>query len=319
MPRIAAALERCMRWLCIGGLIAWVAGQACRDAWSWSQWLFWIPPFAVSLGALGSLAVTAAVGGAGWRRRAVPAAVALLWTASAGTVRFVGFGPAHASDARSVSLLQWNTDWPSGDEPRSMSFLAANPADIVVISNRGAITSIERVHAWAGADATVAGAGPFALVTRMPVLQARQVAVGGKGRQLWWVGEFEVAPPSWNGRTLRIAAVDLPSRPSIAKSQIAEGLRAACEDGGLGEVDVVVGDFNTVDRSVIIERCFPGFRDALAGAGRGWLATWPRAFPLWKIDHVLLGAGIGAGAARTLDPGASHHRATRVELVPEAR
>jgi endonuclease/exonuclease/phosphatase (EEP) superfamily protein YafD len=316
MTRPVALLERWLRRLCIAGAVAWLGGQACRDAWPWSQWLFWIPPLAVSLGALASIAVSWRAGGDRRLRRSSPAVAVLLVSAGVGLARLVGFGPAHASDPRAVSVLQWNTDWPSGDDPRSMAFLAANPADIVVLSNRGAITSLERVHAWAGADVTLAGAGPFALVTRLPVIEARQVAVGGKGRQLWWIARFEVAPPSWSGRTLRIAAVDLPSRPSMAKSLIADGLRAACEEGSLGEVDLVVGDFNATDRSVILERCFPGFRDALAEAGRGWLATWPRAFPLWKIDHVLLGPALSARAARTLDPGASHHRATRAEIAP---
>ena len=314
--RLATAFSRALQWASFGAALAWLAGWACGDAWPWSQWLFWVPPFAVALPATAALVSTRLLRIGAWRQHAVVHAAIALMAFGAGLWRCVGLGPSTTVDPRAVSLLQWNTDWPSGDDPRSGAFLAANRADIVVLSNRGAITSPDLVRTWAGDDARVVGAGPFALVTRMPVVGARQVAVGGNGRQLWWVAQFEVAPPAWQGRTLRIAMVDLPSRPTIAKARVADGLHEACEEGGLGEVDLVAGDFNATDGSVIIERCFPRFRDALAARGRGWLATWPRAFPLWKIDHVLTGPGIATASACTLDPGASHHRATRAVVLP---
>ena len=313
--RLATLCIRSFQWASIGVAIVWLAGWACGDDWRWSQWLFWIPPFAVALPATAAWVVTRVWRVGHWKRDERVQAAIVVASIGMGLWRTVGAGPAAAPDERAVSVLQWNTDWPSGDDARSIAFLAANQADIVALSNRGSITSPDLVRAWAGADARVVGAGPFAIVTHLPVIEARQVAVGGRGRQLWWVARFEVAPPAWNGRTLRIAMVDLPSRPTIAKALIAEGLREACEQGGLGEVDLVVGDFNATDGSVIIDRCFPRFRDALASCGRGWLATWPRSFPLWKIDHVLTGSGVRATAARTLDPGVSHHRATSASIV----
>lgn len=317
--RVMTACSRAVHWASIGVALAWLVGWACGDAWPWSQWLFWVPPFAVALPAGAALVAVRLSRAGAWQRDAALHALIVLAAIGMGLWRACGFGPTMTDDPRAVHLLQWNTDWPSGDDPRSMAFLAANPCDIVLLSNRGAITSPDQVHAWAGEDARVVGAGPFALVTRMPVVGARQVAVGGKGRQLWWVAQFEVAPPAWNGRTLRIAMVDLPSRPTIAKARIADGLIEACEQGGLGEVDLVAGDFNATDGSVIVTHCFPEFRDALAEVGRGWLATWPRRFPLWKIDHVLTGPEIAAVSARVVDPGVSHHRATIAELVPAVR
>lgn len=314
--RLAMAAGSTLRGLSFAVAIAWLAGWACGDDWAWSQWLFWVPPAAVAVPAVSAWWVTRWQRHGRWRRQAALHGAIVALSLGMGLHRSVGFGLAARPHDDGVSLLQWNTDWPSGDDPRSMAFLSSNPADLVLLSNRGSITSPDMVHAWAGEGARVVGAGPFALITRLPVVEARQVAVGGKGRQLWWVARFEVAPPAWQGRTLRIAMVDLPSRPTIAKSRIAEGLLEACEQGGLGAVDLVVGDFNATDGSVIITRCFPGYRDALATAGSGWLATWPRRFPLWKIDHVLMRPGVSAGTARTLDPGTSHHRATRVQIRP---
>ncbi len=308
-----------LRWVSFGSVAAWMVGRIAGDAWAWSQWLFWIPTITVALPALAALAACTLARVGPWRRDASVQAALAAAALAIGLAQLVGLGGAPSAAPQAVTLLQWNTDWPSGDDMKSVEFLASNLADIVVLSNRGAITSPDMVHAWAGDDAVVVGAGPFALVTRMPVREARQVAVGGKGRQLWWVARFEVEPPAWNGRTLSIAMIDLPSRPSIAKERIAEGLREACESGGLGEVDLVAGDFNATDGSVIIGRCFPGFRDSLALSGRGWTATWPRRFPLWKIDHVLAGPSVATVVACTRDPGVSHHRATVVSVVPAGR
>ena len=97
---------------------------------------------------------------------------------------------------------------------------------------------------------------------------------------------------------------------------VAAALLQGLHKGSLGEVDLVVGDFNAIDGSVILDGCFAGFRDALAESGRGWLCTWPRRFPLWKIDHVLLGDTLRAVDAVVLDPGTSHHRMTQVDIEP---
>lgn len=313
--RLAVACVGLLRWISLACAAAWLVGQMAGDAWTWSQWIFWVPPVGVAAIALVAIACAAVLRPPRWRAIAAGPGLVAVMLLALGVWRLFGIGAAFGREARAVTLLQWNTHWPSGDDPRSMAFLASHPADLVVISNRGAITSPDMVRSWAGEDARVVGAGPFALVTRLPVVEARQVAVGGKGRQLWWVARFEVAPPEWGGRSLSIAMVDLPSRPTLAKSLVARGLCEACEEGGLGAVDLVAGDFNATDGSVIIRSCFAGFRDALAEAGSGLLATWPRRLPLWKIDHVLLGPGMRASAARTLDPGISDHRATLVELA----
>lgn len=313
--RLANACMRGLWWAAVVVAAAWLVGRVFGDHWAWSQWLFWIPAFAVTPVALGAWLATRLRRADGAR---LPAAIAL-GSLAIGAWECFGVGPAQTDDPRAVRVMQWNTDWPSGDDPRSAAFLAAHPVDLLLISNRGGITSPDQVRAWAGEDARVVGAGPFALVSRLPVTEARQVAVGGNGRQLWWVARFEVAPPAWHGRVLRIAMVDLPSRPTIPKARIADGLREACEQGGLGEVDLVAGDFNATDGSVIVSRCFPDHLDALTQAGRGWLATWPRRFPLWKIDHMLVGADIRVASARVLDPGASRHRATVADIVPTDR
>lgn len=299
----------------LAAFAAWSVGRVLGDAWVWSQWLFWIPSITVLASASSAFAVRWVVGAPVRAARLSLQAGLIVITLGAVLRGDFGVGLVEAPvGPDTVRVLQWNTNWPSSDDPRTMAALGGTPADIVLISNRGAVTSTDLVRRWAGADARVVGAGPFALVTRWPVRKAIQVSGGGGPGKRWWVARFEVLPPAWEGQSLRIAMVDLPSRPSLSRSAVADALLQACEEGALGEVDLVAGDFNATDGSVILTRCFPGFRDALREAGRGWLATWPRQFPLWRIDHVLVTPEIEVVRGRTVDPGISSHRMTEAWL-----
>lgn len=299
----------------LASVAAWGLGRLAADRWVWSQWLSWIPSVAV-------LAVVVGALGAGWALGSgLRSARVMLLALSTGVLLWAmardDFGVrAGRPTVDGVRLLQWNTNWPASDDARSAQALARESVDLVLISNRGAITSPDIVRQWAGPQARVVGAGPFALVTSMPVREARQVFAGGTPSGRWWIACFEVLPPAWNGRPLRIAMIDLPSRPSLSRATVAAWLRDACAQGSLGEFDVVAGDFNATDGSVILSACFPGCRDALSDAGDGWLATWPRRFPLWKIDHVLVTPAIEVEEGRTIDPGVGDHRMTRVTLRP---
>ena len=311
LGRRAAIIVTLLAWIMAG---LWTVGLVCADRFAWSQWLSWIPAPMVAVAVMGATLAILAARPARWRWHvpfmALAVVASLAWTLRVN----VGPGGQPGTGGPPVTVLQWNTDWPSGNDPRSELALAANPADFVLISNRGSITAAERVQAWAGPDARVFGAGPFALVTRWPVVEATQIAAGGQGTQMWWVARFTVVPPGWEGRPLRIAMVDLPSRPSLSRAAMADALGRACEQGGLGEVDLVAGDFNATETSVILSRCFSGMSDALSEAGSGWLATWPRIMPLWRIDHVLISGRLETRRGGMIDPGVSHHRMTIVEI-----
>ena len=188
--------------------------------------------------------------------------------------------------------------------------------DLFLISNRGSITTQNCVRQWAGPQFFSAGAGPFACVTTFPIEEARVIAASGKGNDMVWVAKFVVRPPSWNGRALRIAMVDLPSKPTLSRMQVAQELLIDIRRGDLGEVDIVVGDFNALPGSLIFSRVFPTFHDSWAQAGSGLRTSWPRLFPLWSIDHVLLTPDMRAISSVTANPGVSKHRMNIVSLRP---
>lgn len=92
------------------------------------------------------------------------------------------------------------------------------------------------------------------------------------------------------GSTVRLLVVDGISHPLVPRTPMLHDIAAECDAAARrGEpFDVVVGDFNSVGRSL-------GFRE-VAGAGggyrrasdyyRGWRATWPMPLPVYDIDHA---------------------------------
>jgi hypothetical protein len=297
-------------------LIGWMTGRLAGDRTIPLQWLSWMPTLAVLAAGLVWVGGRSALrGGAGWRRGLGVLGVVMVAAATLrGEVRVWSIEPA--ASPQDVRVAQWNTDALSGSDPRSEAVVVGLGADILLFSNRGSITSEDRVRAWAGADFTVAGAGIFACVTRFPIDEARVIAVDGKGHDLLWVAKFVVRPPAWQGRPLRIAMIDMPSRPTLSRESLARQLEHLLEHGELGEVDIVAGDFNALPGSEIIRQVFSAMHDAWEESGSGVRASWPRRLPLWSIDHVLLAPDIRATRCVTVDPGTSMHRLNLVSLRP---
>ena len=298
----------------------WFLGRVIGDRNSLLQWISWIPTLGVV--AFGCVWLACRAGDRRrhrWRRWGGLACAAL---AVGAAVRgdFKPWIDPVAASPQDIRIAQWNTDYPSGNDPRSITALAnisaEHATEIFLISNRGSITTQECVHAWAGPDFSIAGAGPFACVTTFPIEEARVIAVTGQARDLVWVAKFVVRPPSWNGKPLRIAMVDLPSNPTLSRTRVAQELLVAINRGDLGEVDIVAGDFNALPGSTIISSVFPTFHDSWAQAGTGLRESWPRQFPLWSIDHVLLSPNMRAVSSVTANPGVSKHRMNIVSLRP---
>jgi len=298
----------------------WCIGRIIGDRNSLVQWISWIPTLGVVAFGLVWLACRAGDRRRHRVRRWGGLACAALACGAAVRGDFRPWTDHVAPSPQDIRIVQWNTDHPSGNDPRSMTALATISAehavDLFLISNRGSITTENCVRQWAGPQFFSAGAGPFACVTTFPIEEARVIAVTGTGNDMIWLAKFVVRPPSWNGRALRIAMVDLPSKPTLSRMQVAQELLTAVHRGDLGDVDIVAGDFNALPGSLILSRVFPNFHDSWAQAGSGLRTSWPRLFPLWSIDHVLLTPDMRAISSVTANPGVSKHRMNIVSLRP---
>ncbi|MFO1022622.1 MAG: hypothetical protein U0903_18280 [Planctomycetales bacterium] len=101
-------------------------------------------------------------------------------------------------------------------------------------------------------------------------------------------------------------------------------LRELMELAGREQPDFVIGDLNAPRLSRQLCRLPAGYRHAYDEAGKGWSATWPTcwpgyarfripfdwlcAFPLWSLDHTLLGPRVVALKYQLLTTRVSDHR-----------
>jgi len=313
-----AAIALDVAWFSL--FFIWCIGRIIGDRNSLVQWISWIPTLGVVAFGLVWLACRAGDRRRHRVRRWGGLACAALACGAAVRGEFRPWTDHVAPSPQDIRIVQWNTDHPSGNDPRSMTALATisteHDVDLFLISNRGSITTQNCVRQWAGPQFFSAGAGPFACVTTFPIEEARVIAVTGTGNNMIWLAKFVVRPPSWNGRALRIAMVDLPSKPTLSRMQVAQELLTAVHRGDLGDVDIVAGDFNALPGSLILSRVFTNFYDSWAQAGSGLRTSWPRLFPLWSIDHVLLTPDMRAISSVTANPGVSKHRMNIVSLRP---
>jgi endonuclease/exonuclease/phosphatase family metal-dependent hydrolase len=73
--------------------------------------------------------------------------------------------------------------------------------------------------------------------------------------------------------------------------------------------DIVLGDFNITRGSASIATAFPGMTEAYDSAGHGYGASYHRRFPLWHIDHMLLGPNVHPLRYDLVNPHISRHDA----------
>ncbi len=247
------------------------------------------------------IGLAAAAFDAACRGRALPrprfglGALGLL-AAAGGAGPLVGLGSGGATGSGpEVSLLHWNVVWGGGKARNPANWEAirreilARDADLVVLSEAPPDDWLGQIVGDMGPGASrvqvenepgerywyklaVCSRGPLRLVRREPIADGVGVVVEAR------VG----------GRLLRLLVVDARSDPRLSRTPRLHDVAAACRRAReAGEpLDVLVGDFNSVGRSV-------GF-DAVAAEGYvlasrssgGWRGTFPSGLPLYDIDHV---------------------------------
>jgi len=148
-----------------------------------------------------------------------------------------------------------------------------------------------------------------------------------------WPMEMEGQVPLRNGvamsvavrvrdRHLRLLVVDGISDPRTVRTPFLHDIAAACDAAAKAgrPYDVVVGDFNSVGRSLgfdAVRSSAGGYKRASDYVG-GWRATWPVPLPVYDIDHVLVRKDAGITgceifSSHTLD---TDHRGQFVTFAP---
>jgi hypothetical protein len=291
---------------------AWLTGRLVSDRYAWSQWLLWIPTPAAFAAVLGGLLVACVA-------RPRPAArrrgLVVAWGAAAVTI-LVWFGAVEHHFLRgpgrrgALRLVQASVQTGKPEVlDRYAAALADLGGDVTVVS---ALLPPSEVHALAdrlGGLDHGAVTWPFVLATSLPIVEARPLVDDGEIH----VAVFRVQPPAFQ-RPLTIYAIDLPSQPGLGRHDLALAVRRILDGVAAEPPDVVVGDFNMTRGSVSLAAIFPGLTDAYDQAGRGYGASFHRRFPLYHLDHALLGARVRATSYELVDPGVGRHMVQVVEF-----
>ena len=305
-----------------------VLGQVVRDRSVGWALLMYLP--VVPLGLL------ATAFDAACRGRAIPRGRFVLGTiglASAVGVAWplVGLGPKDGSRLATgpeVSVLHWNVLWGGGQDRDPAKWAAirreilAHPADLVVLSEAPPDDWLDLLVDDLGPGASrvqlenapgdgywfklaVCSRGPLRLVGPEPIADGAGMVV-----------EAEV-----RGRAVRLLVVDGQSRPTIPRSprllDVADACRRFREAGR--PIDVVLGDLNSVSRSLGFEAIEAEGYALASRSARGWRGTFPSILPLYDIDHVLVRVPGPVVDARLFTHLASDHRGQVVRFrLPES-
>lgn len=288
----------------------WTLGWIVSDRWTWSQWLSWIPALAlapVGLLLIASVSITFRRN-IGWQ-----AGLALLLAGP--TMFLVGnWRPGQdGSDDGGITITHWTLGSVLSDEDVYASTLLGAGSQLNIIEGGRKIRWTQPVKDWLGPESSSPSTGIFSIITRLPMSRLRHL-VWADGIH---VAKLEIHGPGFVQQPLRILLVDLPSDPARSRWTIAGQLRDLLEQADTGSFDLVIGDFNMPADSRALASLFPGYRQSWDVCGEGWGPTYPREWPIARIDHVLQGPGVEVSMLRTADPGIGRHCLQTMTVRPQ--
>lgn len=314
-------------WLGLACVIvpcAWAVGQWARDTWEWSQLLFWLPAPMVACAAL-CAALLLRRSGRAWGRVAcatacaggVWACVHTLWWSIGWGVGAAPATPSGADAARQVVIVHWNPRAPGESAAEHGRAILQAEGDISILSNPGHMLRGEHANEWVPLGWHVAETPFVGIVSRWPVRALRMVASpSGPPSAAMWAALAEIETVSCG--TLTVLVVDFPSNPRLPRGSVEEEAAAwFSSDPAAAHPDILVGDFNSIEGSRLFEP-WPTLAPPRPWRCVGWLGTFPRAFPLLRIDWMRVGPELQFERYETLNLGTGLHRAQRA-IVSRAK
>lgn len=241
----------------------------------------------------------------------------------------LGRGPGVSTktqpESRTLSLLHWNVQWgrywqhPQTDWNAMVTEIVGQNPDILVLSEAppyyGMYRALERLPGhrfvvFVQSNRADRHAYHLFVLARWPVRLIRRVLISN--------GAAAVVQVDHPERPVRLLFVDGQSKVTHKRTPMLHDIARACSQvyNSSEPIDLVVGDFNAVSRSI-------GF-DALESTGegyllasrscRGWRGSWPSYLPLFDIDHVWVRSDWSILSCRLFTNFASDHRGQVVRL-----
>ena len=245
-------------------------------------------------------------------------AVQLNLATASGLVR-----PEHVTEGEPLSLVAQNLWYRNQDLDRAASELLALDADVLVLSEytddaraafQGAGSDERYPHRWEVPRSSGRG---LAVLSTVPLVSPTDLGLSGPGLRT----ELELADGP-DGARVELFAVHVNAPTSIydLPRWVTDMDRLTEQVATAGPRTIVAGDFNATAGHIRFRRLVHAgeLRDAHDAAGGGLVATWPIGRPwtpqLLRIDHVLVGTGLGIESFRLLGDVGSDHRGVEVHL-----
>ena len=220
------------------------------------------------------------------------------------------------TDSSGLRIAFWNGNTSGdGDDTALNDALLSLDVDLTILTNAGHHNRYERLIASLGDDGQRITIQPFIVFTRLPLLEYRSV-VSNDGIE---VRHLRIDATAQIGREVSIYAIDLPSDPRIGRMNVAKRLRSLLGSADAPPPDIVIGDFNMTRGGAALRAAFPDLELAYDQAGHGYGATYPRVFPLYHIDHVLLNDSLQALDYQLANPGLGRHVIQVADVRPRPR
>ncbi|MDG2422620.1 MAG: hypothetical protein P8M22_01440 [Phycisphaerales bacterium] len=291
-------------------LVGWIIGVIFSDQWTWTQWLSWIPELILVPAGLCWLAGISLV--QRWRRHWQPAVLMLvLGPALFLFMNWKPSGPTDIGSPEGITITQWTLGTILENEDEFARPLIEINSDISILEGGRRVRWSKPIKEWLGSDHTPLSTGIFSIFTQLPVDTLRSI-IWAEGI---YAAKFVVSGPGFETTPLKILLIDLPSDPNRSRWDIAIRLKELLAKVSMEDVDLIIGDFNMPSNSAALASLFPGYKDAWAISGNGWGPTFPREWPIARLDHVLVGPTVEVTSIRTINPGLGRHSLQIIQVA----
>ena len=288
--------------------IVWFIGQVVSDRWFWSQWLLWIPTFIVLL-----ILFIVALILAQSRRKYESAIIAVVFLVLACYFLFNENNVFSTNNAKGeLKIAAWTMSHSKQKvAEESAELIVQLDPDIMLLTHGWHVRGEPSIKNWLSDDGKKLISGPFTLLTTVRPIEVRTL-VASDGI---YISFFKLDTRNQLGRELVVYAVDLPFNLLESRASIVRRAQRLLSKTDAEEPHVVIGDFNMTRNSNSMKRLFPAMTDAWDSGGMGWSSSYHRAFPLFHIDHILVGEDIHALSYELVDPQFGRHCIQLLQLT----
>lgn len=282
-------------------IFLWVLGNTLSDQNSFTQWLEWIPTILIVLWFF-VIAVISCIKQT-WREASI---ASVLWLVLLGW--YVGVENklfTNCKDTGELKLVAWTMSHPKKEfASQSAATIINMDADITVLTHGWYVRGEPAIQEWLGSSGEKLIRGTFTVLSKLKPIKIRTL-IASDGIH---ISSFKLDAQKELGKSLVIWAIDLPSEFSKPRFRTAMIAKRLLEEIEKEPPDIVAGDFNMTRDSYAMEYLFPKMRHATDDCGCGLLASYPRAFPIYHIDHILLNSTLKAVSYHLHNPSIGRHR-----------